>query len=128
MGGTEQALAAYNTAAYEKAQKLNAAGIDYDSYYTAYMTLKQYSGDASEKREYAVSTIEALDLTKQQRLMLIYALGYSVKDGELWGLTSKAAKTNIARYIRSLKLSNEEKITLAKACGLTVKNGKIVTN
>lgn len=128
MGGTEQALAAYNTAAYEKAQKLNAAGIDYDSYYTAYMTLKQYSGDASEKREYAVSTIEALDLTKQQRLMLIYALGYSVKDGELWGLSSKAAKTNIARYIRSLKLSNEEKITLAKACGLTVKNGKIVTN
>lgn len=127
MGGTEQALAAYNTAAYEKAQKLNAAGIDYDSYYTAYMTLKQYSGDASEKREYAVSTIASLDLTKQQRLMLIYALGYTVKDGELWGLTSKAAKTNIARYIRSLKISNEEKITLAKACGLTVKNGKIVT-
>lgn len=125
MQGTEAALMNYSDSAYEKAKSLTLAGIDYDNFYNAYFYLKQYAGDATKKREYALSVIESLDLTKQQRLMMIYALGYSV-NGELWGMSSKTARTTIARYINSLRIKKDEKIALAQACGLTVKNGKIV--
>jgi hypothetical protein len=127
MHGAERALKYYNTATYEKAQKLNGAGVSYDDYYFAYMTAKQYAGDSEDKREFTIETIADLDLSREQTLLMIYAFGYSVKDGEFYGMTSKAAKTRMARYIKSLKISTEEKISLAKACGLTVKNGKIVT-
>jgi hypothetical protein len=127
MHGAERALKYYNTATYEKAQKLNGAGVSYDDYYFAYMTAKQYAGDSEDKREFILETIAGLDLSREQTLLMIYAFGYSVKDGEFYGMTSKAAKTRMARYIKSLKISTEEKISLAKACGLTVKNGKIVT-
>jgi hypothetical protein len=127
MYGSEMALKNYNAQAYEKAQKLNLAGIDYDTYYNAYFLIKQYAGDSADKRDYALSIIESIDLTRQQRLMLIYSLGYSV-NGEIGGLSSKAAKRVIANYIKGLRIKSEEKIAVAKACGLTVKNGKIVVN
>ena len=79
------------------------------------------------KRKKIIAAIKSLGLSTEQQLLLICAKGYSIKDGDVRGLTAEAAKKRLLRYILNLKnTSKEEKAELAKLCGFQVSGGKIV--
>ena len=77
------------------------------------------------KKAKVIKYVMAQKLTTQQKLLLILALGYTIKDGDIKGISATKAKSTVARYITNLKISQAEKIALAEKCGMTVKNGRI---
>lgn len=77
------------------------------------------------KKAKIIKYVMAQKLTTQQKLLLILALGYTIKDGDIKGISATKAKSTVARYITNLKISQAEKIALAEKCGMTVKNGRI---
>ncbi len=77
------------------------------------------------KKAKVIKYVLAQKLSTPQKLLLILSLGYTIKDGDIRGVTALKAKRVVARYITSLALSREEKTALAEKCGLTVKNGRI---
>jgi hypothetical protein len=82
---------------------------------------------SGSKRSKVISAINSLNVPREQKLLMIYAKGYTIKDGDIRGLTADRAKTVLLNYIlRSSKLSKVQKEELAKMCGFEVKNGKIV--
>lgn len=80
------------------------------------------------KKAKIIKYVMAQKLTTQQKLLLILALGYTIKDGDIKGVSAAKAKSTVARYITNLKISKADKITLAVKCGLKVKNGRIYAN
>jgi hypothetical protein len=84
---------------------------------------------SGSKRAKVVGAIGALGVSVEERLLLICASGYALKDGDVRGLSAEAAKKRLIKYILSLKgLNVDEKAEIAKMCGFEVKNGKIVMN
>ncbi len=81
---------------------------------------------AGSKRKKTVAAINALNVPVEQKLLLICAKGYSLRDGDL-KMTAATAKKKLLRYILALKVSKAEKMALAEMCGFVVKNGRIVT-
>lgn len=80
---------------------------------------------AKDARASTIKYVSGTSLTTGAKLLLIYANGYSVKDGEIRGVSKDKARSILANYINTLGLSTKRKQELAKMCGLTVKNGKI---
>ena len=80
---------------------------------------------SGSKKAKVIKYVLAQKLSTPQKLLLILSLGYTIKDGDIRGVTALKAKRVVARYITNLKLSREEKTALAEKCGLTVKNGRI---
>lgn len=79
-------------------------------------------------RRKVVAAVNALNIPKEQKLILLYSRGYSAKDGDIKGVSAARAKTVLAAYIAKAKgLTKAQREELAKACGFTVKDGKIVT-
>ena len=79
------------------------------------------------KRSKVIAAINSLNVSREQKILMIYAKGYAVKDGDIRGLTADRAKTVLLNYIlRSGKLSKVQKEELAKMCGFEVKNGRIL--
>ncbi|MBQ7333204.1 MAG: hypothetical protein IJW38_02525 [Clostridia bacterium] len=133
--GAEKALKVYNSDVYEKCKTLNTAGISYDTLYTYYFATKGITGDtdrrgntiSGSKRKKIVSIINSLNVSREQKLLLIASKGYSLQDGDVRGLSANAAKKCLLSYIIKLRgLTKDEKAALAEACGFTVKNGKIL--
>lgn len=81
---------------------------------------------AGSKRKKTVAAINTLNVPVEQKLLLICARGYSLRDGDL-KMTAATAKKKLLRYILALKVSKAEKMALAEMCGFEVKNGRIVT-
>ncbi len=82
---------------------------------------------AGSKRAKVVQAINSLGVSADERLLLICASGYSLKDGDIRGLSAERAKTRLLKYIFSIKgISKAERCELAEMCGFEVKNGKIV--
>ena len=77
------------------------------------------------KKAKVIKYVMAQKLDTVQKLLLILSLGYTIKDGDIKGISALKAKRTVARYITNLSISKEEKIALAEKCGLTVKNGRI---
>jgi hypothetical protein len=102
---------------------LNSSGIDYEKLYLYYFGTKDLENDVDKrgeviegsKKNKIAKAINALDISKQQKALLLATSGYSVGD----------YKPNLLKYILSLNISQSEKLELAKAAGFTVKNGKI---
>lgn len=69
--GAERAIKSFNASLYEKAQALNSLGIGYEIYYNAY-----FGTNGMTKKE-TEQYIASLGLSKSQRNVLMYALGYS---------------------------------------------------
>lgn len=123
--GAERALRDYNKQTYEKAQTLNFGGINYDTFYQAYFTLKDIESDkdrkgeviAGSKKKKVVKFVNTLRITKQQKAVLILANGYS---------TDKATKQLVFNYVSRLAIPRADKLALAEECGFTVKNGRIM--
>ena len=87
------------------------------------------SGNAvsGSKRKKAVAVISSLDVTTEQKLLLICASGYALKDGDIRGVGASAAKKRLLRYIINLRgLTVDERAEIAEMCGFEVKNGRIV--
>ena len=81
---------------------------------------------AGSKRRKVVAAISGLGVPVEQRLLLICASGYALKDGDVRGLTAAAAKKRLLRYILSHRgMSAAEKAEIAEMCGFEVKNGRI---
>ena len=127
--GAEKALEEYNSDVYEKCKVLNSAGISYDTLYTYYFATKGITGDtdrrgntvSGSKRKKIVSIINSLNVSREQKLLLIASKGYSLQDGDVRGLSANAAKKRLLSYIIKLRgLSKNEKAALAEACGFTV--------
>lgn len=119
--GAKYALESYNSQVYSKSKLLNTAGISYEDFYNAY-----FSDKTSKDKSYTFANISSYNLTKVKKLMLMLSLGYTIKDGDIKGMTAKNVKAEVGKYINSLKISKDEKVQLANICGLTVKDGKIV--
>ena len=77
-------------------------------------------------RKKTVAAINALGISTEKKLLLICAKGYSLKDGDVKGISAQTAKKVLLRYILSLSgKTRAEKAALAEICGFEVKNGKI---
>ena len=105
--------------------------------FNAYLSLGVIDSDVDDegntvsgsKRVKVVSAINSLKVSSEQKLLLICASGYSIKDGDIRGVSADAAKTRLLKYILNLRgISAEEKAEIAEMCGFEVKNGKIVNN
>lgn len=110
MYGAERALREYNKDVYEKAVLLNKTGIDYDTLYNWY-----FSKANSNSRTQTISNIKKLNITTNQKLLLIYASGYALKDNDLFNISATVGKNSLRKYIMSLRnLTQEEKEILLK--------------
>ena len=105
--------------------------------FNSYLTLSVLESDvdkngktiAGSKRAKVVKAIGELGVSAEERLLLVCASGYSLKDGDIRGLSAERAKTRLLRYILNLKgVSAAEKAEIAEMCGFEVKNGRIVRN
>lgn len=136
MYGSEKALEEYNASVYEKSKLYNAAGLSYDTFYEFYFSTKDITPDvdrqgneiAGSKRKKTIQAINSLGTSAQEKLLMICASGYAVKDGDIRGYSADRAKQTLYRYIKAMNVSEEERIKLAEACGFKVKNGRILIN
>ena len=135
--GAERALKDYDSSVYEKATVLNKAGVSYDAYYNYYFakqsiepeTDKNGNPVSGSKRKSVIAAINSLDATRQEKMLLVYASGYTIQNNDIKGVSAATAKTLLWRYLSSLKnLTDEERKYLAEMCGFSVKNGRIVMN
>ena len=84
---------------------------------------------SGSKRAKVVKAIGALGVSVEERLLLICASGYTLKDGDIRGVSAEAAKKRLLKYILNLRgLSADERAEIAVMCGFEVKNGRIVNN
>jgi hypothetical protein len=84
---------------------------------------------SGSKRAKVVKAIGGLGVSVEERLLLICASGYALKDGDIRGVSAEAAKKRLLKYILNLRgLSADEKAEIAVMCGFEVKNGKIINN
>lgn len=136
MYGAERALSEYNDDVYAKCQSLNKAGLDYEVLYKYYFTVREFTSDkdaqgntiSGSKRKKVVSSIKAMDITVDQKLLLICASGYALQDNDLPRMSAVNAKKRLLRYILNLKGATQaEKTEIAEMCGFEVKNGRVVT-
>ena len=132
--GSEAALKAYSNSTYNDLAYLNAAGLGYDTIFDYYFETKGIKSEVDKKgntvpgskRKNVLKAIKALNISTEQKILLLTIRGYNVKDGDFPGVSAATAKKRLLRYIRSLKLTTEEKEMLADACGFELKRGKIV--
>ena len=80
------------------------------------------------KRAKVVKAIVAMDLSREEKLLLIASSGYALQDGDIRGISAVNARRILLKYILSMKGTQDEKAALAEACGFEVKNGKILRN
>ena len=82
---------------------------------------------SGSRRKKVVAMINRLGISKEEKLLLICASGYSIKDGDVRGLSSEAARKYLLKYLlKKRSLTKEEKSELATMCGFEVKNGRII--
>lgn len=103
--------------------------------FNAYLALGSIESDvdangetiSGSKRKKVVAAISSLGVTTEQKLLLICASGYALKDGDIRGASASAAKKRLLRYIINLRgLTVDERSEIAEMCGFEVKNGRIV--
>jgi hypothetical protein len=83
MYGSERALREYNEDVYNNAVK---SGIDFDTYYDAYFTLKTFTTDKDKegnpingsKKGKVVSYVNSLSISRAEKVRLLESFGYKV--------------------------------------------------
>jgi hypothetical protein len=89
---------------------------------------KQGNTIAGSKKKKVLKAIKKVGGSKSQQVLMLYALGYTVQDGDIKGVSASNAKKLLLNAIMKLNVSKEEKAEIAKSFGFTVKNGKILKN
>lgn len=83
---------------------------------------------SGSKRKKVVASIKGMDISVDQKLLLICASGYALQDNDIRGISAVKAKKRLLRYILNLKGATQtDKTELAEMCGFEVKNGRVVT-
>ena len=109
--------------------------IGVESFAALKSVVKDYENDVDKKgnviegskREKVVKAIRSMPATATQKVLMMYALGYTPKDNEVGGMTTENAKKRLlSSIVNATDLTKAQKEQLAAACGFTVKNGKIV--
>lgn len=81
---------------------------------------------AGSRRKKIIKEINKLDLTPEEKMLLIIAKGYAIQDGDIRGMSAEQAKARLKKYIVKHKgLNKAQKEMLAERCGFEVKNGAI---
>ena len=133
--GAEAALESWNEDVYVGAKLIEKSGVDFEKYYDFYFSTSRIESDkdkngntvSGSKRAKVKKLVTEMDISTEQKVLLLASKGYSVKDGEFRGWTSKNYKSKLLRYIFSLSLTKEEKASLAQMCGFKVVNGRIIS-
>ena len=79
---------------------------------------------SGSKRGKVVAAINGLDISEEEKLLLIATHGYGLKDGDVGGMNKTRADRVLFNYIASLGLTEEEMLKLYEYAGYDVKNGK----
>ena len=95
---------------------LIADAIGADAVALAYAATKGITSDTDRKgktvdgskRKKVIAAIQSLPISTEAKLLLICAKGYTIKDGDVRGLTAQAAKARLKRYVS--RLPNREKL------------------
>lgn len=78
------------------------------------------------KRKKFFEALSKTGMNTNEMVLLATASGYTIKDGDIKGVSAASAKNKLLKYILSLNVSKAEKERLAEMCGFEVKNGKIL--
>ena len=132
--GAESALENYNKKSYERYTLFHKAGVGFDELYAYHFATLGIESDTDKKgnviegskKKKILAVINALNIPREQKLMLLAAKGYAPKDGDIKGVSAASAKKILLSYIMKQKITKAEKAELARACGFTVKGGVIV--
>lgn len=94
---------------------------------TCYTSDKDEDGNTipNSKRKKVVAAIQDMDISDEEKLLLIATHGYALKDGDVRGLSKEEADELLFDYIASLDISEEERLALYKYCGYDVKDGEV---
>ena len=80
---------------------------------------------SGSKREKVVAAINSLDASDEEKLLMIATQGYTIKNGDVGGMSANNADSMLYNYIAGIDLSDEEKLKLYKYAGYTVENGEV---
>ncbi len=80
---------------------------------------------SGSKRGKVVAAINGLDISEEEKLLLIATHGYGLKDGDVGGMNKTRADRVLFNYIASLGLTEEEMLKLYEYAGYDVENGKV---
>ena len=95
--------------------------------------LSIYTADVDEngktvsgsKRGKVIAAIADMDISDEEKLLLIATQGYALKDDDIYGMSKEKADELLFDYIASLDLSDEERLALYKYAGYDVKDGEV---
>ena len=95
--------------------------------------LSIYTSDVDEngktvsgsKRGKVIAAIADMDISDEEKLLLIATQGYALKDDDIYGMSKEKADELLFDYIASLDLSDEERLALYKYAGYDVKDGEV---
>ena len=98
--GAETAIKQYDKKVYEKYSALADAGVSYDDIYDFYFSSYGIESDTDKygnvidgsKRKKVFDLINAMDIPVEQKVLLADAKGYTVKDGDIKGVSASAAR------------------------------------
>jgi hypothetical protein len=77
------------------------------------------------KRKKIIEQINTLNATREEKILMIYAKGYTVQDNDIRGVNADSAKTLLLRYLNSATgLTTAQKKELASKCNLELRNGR----
>lgn len=134
--GAEKAFEVYSTSTAKSMATYHALGIDYEKLYSFYFSTLNIENDTDRngkvvegsKRKKIIAQINTLKATREEKILMIYAKGYAVKDGDIRGVTADSAKTILLRYLNSATgLTTAQKKDLASKCGFELnKSGRFV--
>lgn len=98
-----------------------------------YVTTKELTSDIDRhgnvingsKRKKIIEQINTLNVTREEKILMIYAKGYTVQDNDIRGVNADSAKTLLLRYLNSATgLTTAQKKELASKCNLELRNGR----
>ena len=98
--GAETAIKQYDKKVYEKYSALADAGVSYDDIYDFYFSSYGIESDTDKngnvidgsKRKKVFDLINAMDIPVEHKVLLANARGYTVKDGDIKGVSASAAR------------------------------------
>lgn len=82
---------------------------------------------SGSKKKQIINILLKQNLSDEERIFILYAKGYTLKDSEYKGMSASAVKKKLLQYILKANTSQSVKALVAEKCGFDVKNGKIIT-
>jgi hypothetical protein len=124
--GAETALKEYDKKVYDKSKLLKKAGVSYSEFYQYYFGIKDIKSDTDKKgntitgskKAKVIEKIDSLNVTKDEKLLLIAYSGYIIDDAK--------DRERLIKYVNKITLSASQKKELAEILGFDYQNGKII--